>query len=1171
MNQALFAPLVTSGQFQQIMDFIGAGYSPCSVFGVSSARKNHIYSAIASNVKRPILIIVPNHIVANSVVSDIEGMTGRKCHMLDARSVEMHNVQAASKVSEHNRAALLGDMVYGKAKVIVTPIDSLLTPLCPVAEFKKAIFTIKVGDVISPMDIAKKLTWSLYRRESRVEQVGQFAIRGDIIDIFPVGMENPIRIELFGDDVESIRYFDENTQRSESKIDEAVIYPAMEMPLDVKAMERGARAIKQSSKNAQKLLDSKSKDEDVQGFSGSKSDIRKKYVENIDKLAQNGYFEGMENHMRMFYPNACSIEEYLDDPIIIFDEISDVKHRVDDVNAEYDALYGDMFKNGQALSELKDLLYDFGSLIDNFSKAFTLTTTAFTTDTLLDYSRSVVFHGSEAMIYRGQFDMLGNDIRRWRREKYKIAILVGTADRIDRVHSILGQYSISATPLKEDRALYDGEVALVPLYAARGFIYTDEKFVVLTENELFGRSKSRKKKKKRSRAGDAVLNDIKPGDYVVHESHGIGKYDGITRLETLGNQRDYMKLSYLGGDLLYVPTEQMDRVQKYIGSNEAKPKLTRLGGKSWERARQKAKGAVEDMTEDLIELYAKRNAVKGYRYSMDGEWQRQFEDSFPYQETPDQLTCISEIKDDMQSPQVMDRLLCGDVGYGKTEVALRAAFKAIMDKKQVAILCPTTILCHQHYLTICERFKDFPIEKRELSRFVSATNQRDTIAKLKSGKIDVVVGTHRLLSNDIAFKDLGLLVIDEEQRFGVAHKEKIKQLRVGVDVLTMTATPIPRTLHMSLSGIRDISMIETPPEERFPVQTFVTEYSDELIKGAIERETSRGGQVYFLYNRVQSIEIMQRKLQQILPTVRIAIAHGQMPSNQLENVMLDFINGEYDVMLCTTIIENGLDISNANTLIVYDTDRFGLSQLYQLRGRVGRSNRISYAYLTWRENNVLTEMATKRLEAISQFTEFGSGLKIAMRDLEIRGAGSLLGAKQHGHMAAVGYGLYCKLIEEAVAKIKGEETDVITTEVTLNLQVDAFIPDNYIEDPQDRLDMYRAISFISSIKDKNDIINDMTDRFGKVPQSVKNLMNVSYLKYQCSRAQIKMVSQRTDKYVLRLEDETTLDMMALVKYLAKNGARFSGQDNPQIFLPTSDKGIEQLIEFVLGIVQLVKN
>ncbi len=738
------------------------------------------------------------------------------------------------------------------------------------------------------------------------------------------------------------------------------------MPLDMKALQRGAKAMKQSAQDAQKLAAKKIND--IEGFHQNKTDIIKQYAGNIEKIVQSGYFEGMENHMSFFYEDACTIDKYLVNPIIIFDEINDIKVRIEDINKEYEALYKDMFKNGLALNELKNLLYDFDELIDNFNKSFILTTTAFTADKLLDYARSISLQGSEAMVYRGQFDMLSNDIKTWRREKYKTAILVGTPSRIDRVHEILQQYFITATPLNSDRLIKAGEVALIPLYCSKGFIYSAEKFVVLTENELFGRSKSHRKKTRKKHAGEAVLNDIKIGDYVVHESHGIGKYKGITRLETLGNLRDYLKIAYLGGDLLYVPTEQMDRIQKYIGANEGKVKLTRLGGKSWEREKKKAKGAIADMTDDLIKLYAQRSAIPGFRYAMDGEWQRQFEESFIYQETPDQITSINEIKEDMQSPEVMDRLLCGDVGYGKTEVALRVAFKAIMDKKQVAILCPTTILCHQHYVTICERFNDFPIEKRELSRFISKAVQKDTLSRLKSGKVDIVVGTHRLLSDDIAFKDLGLLIIDEEQRFGVSHKEKIKKLRVGVDVLTMTATPIPRTLHMSLSGIRDISMIETPPEDRFPVQTFVIEYDADMIKGAIQREISRGGQVFFVYNRVQSIEMMQQKIQKLMPNLKIAIAHGQMLNKTLENVIFDFIERKYDVLLCTTIIENGLDMPNVNTLIVYDTDRFGLSQLYQLRGRVGRSNRLSYAYLTWRPNNVLSETARLRINAIEQFT-----------------------------------------------------------------------------------------------------------------------------------------------------------------------------------------------------------
>jgi transcription-repair coupling factor (superfamily II helicase) len=1165
MEKALFAPLTQSGQFQRLTDFIRGGKSPCSVFGVPQTKKAHIYSALMLTHARPLLIVTPNHITASKTASDIEGMTGIKCHVLPQRSVEMHTVQAASKSAEHSRSAMLGDIVLGRAQIVIAPIDAVLTPLCPKGVYKKAMLTIARGDVISPKDIAQRLTWSLYRRESRVEQEGQFAVRGDIVDIFPVGHEHPVRIELFGDDVESVKIFDENTQHSITDAGSVTIYPAIEMPLDMDSMQRGISAMNEAAKKAYKR--GKSKKTEL-GYTKTDDKIVRRYAENTDKLLQFGYFEGMENHMRFFYPDAVPIHKYLDGPIIIFDEIRDINARIDDVHKEYDALYGEMFETGEALYELRRLLYSFDDIKEAANKNFVLTTTAFTADSLLDYSRTLAFAGTEAMVYRGQFDMLSRDVKTWRREKYRVAILVGSGSRVEGVRETLAQYQITATPLATDREIITGEVALLPLYASRGFTYADEKFIVLTENELFGRTKSRKASGRRRRAGDSVLNDIKRGDYVVHEANGIGKFDGVVRLDTLGKSRDYLKLLYMGGDVLYVPTEQMDRVQKYIGAGEGTPKLTRLGGKSWERARQRAKGAVADMTEDLIELYAKRSAVQGYRYSPDGEWQRQFEESFEYQETPDQLSCIEEIKDDMQSGKVMDRLLCGDVGYGKTEVALRAAFKAVMDKKQVALLCPTTILCHQHYMTICERFADFPVEKRELSRFVTAAEQKDTIEKLKTGKVDIVVGTHRLLSEDVNFKDLGLLIIDEEQRFGVTHKEKIKKLRVGVDVLTMTATPIPRTLHMSLSGIRDISMIETPPEERFPVQTFVTEYEEDMIRGAIERELSRGGQIYFVYNRVQTIDMMKRKLLELMPRLRVAVGHGQMPGTALENVMLDFLDKKYDVLLATTIIENGIDIPNVNTLIVYDTDRFGLSQLYQLRGRVGRSNRLSYAYLTWRPSNILSDTARQRLEAISQFTEFGSGLKIAMRDLEIRGAGSILGGQQHGHMTAVGYGLYCKLIDEAVRTIKGEEIEETSADVTLNVLVDAFIPDDYIEDAQDRMDAYRAISIITSLKDKTETLADMEERFGKPPLSVRNLTDVAYLKHKSAQAGIKMISERSDRYVIRLEDGVNLDMAGLIKLIDRSGARFSGQDSTQIFLPMQRRGLNGLIDFVMDMIKL---
>ena len=631
MKKALFAPLTESGQFQRLKDFVRGGNSPCSVFNVPQSKKSHIFSAVATEFKRPIVIITPNHITASKTASDIEGMTGIKCHVMPQRSVEMHSVQAASKAAEHARSYVLGEMVQNKTRVVIAPIDAYLTPVCPKEAYSAAIFTVKAGSAISPKEIAQRLSWSLYRRESRVEQEGQFAVRGDIVDIFPIGHEHPIRIELFGDDIESVKIFDENTQHSISALEEITIYPAIEMPLDMQAMERGAAAMKDA---AQKAYKKSQKAHTELGYNKTDDKIVRKYAQNTDKLLQLGYFEGMENHMRLFYPDAVTPDKYLDSPIIIFDEVRDIKNRIEDVHKEYDALYGEMFERGEALGELGRLLLTFDDVAQAVSKGFVLSSTAFTADNILNYSRTLTFPGSDAMIYRGQFDMLSRDIKNWRRDKFKVAVLVGTPSRVEGVRETLAQYQITATPLKADRELMAGEVALLPLYTSKGFTYSAEKFIVLTENELFGRTKSHKTKSRRRRAGDSVLNDIKRGDYVVHESNGIGKFDGVVRLETLGKLRDYLKLLYMGGDVLYVPTEQMDRVQKYIGAGEGKPKLTRLGGKSWERARQKAKGAVADMTDELIELYAQRSAVQGYRYAPDGEWQRQFEESFEYQETP---------------------------------------------------------------------------------------------------------------------------------------------------------------------------------------------------------------------------------------------------------------------------------------------------------------------------------------------------------------------------------------------------------------------------------------------------------------------------------------------------------------------------------------------------------
>ena len=719
-------------------------------------------------------------------------------------------------------------------------------------------------------------------------------------------------------------------------------------------------------------------------------------------------------------------------------------------------------------------------------------------------------------------------------------------------------------------ALEKGVPVILPGAITRGFIWPQLKFAVVSEGDLFGVGKQKTHAIARTGNKMAAFTDLNVGDYVVHENHGIGQYMGTVRLSSEGKLRDFLHIRYQGTDKLYVPTDQMDRVQKYIGSEGEAPKLNRLSGGEWQKQKAKVKSSIKEIAGDLIKLYAERKAVKGYAFSPDTPWQREFEDAFPFEETPDQLTAIAEIKKDMEKPQVMDRLLCGDVGYGKTEVALRAIFKCVMDGKQAALLAPTTILVQQHYATMLNRFHDFPIHVDTLSRFKTAAEQKQTIENLKSGKLDVIICTHRLLIKDIEFKDLGLLVVDEEQRFGVGHKEAIKQYKKSIDVLTLSATPIPRTLHMSMVGIRDMSLLQSPPEERYPVQTYVVEYSDGLVRDAILRELGRGGQVYVLHNRVQTIDMMYQRLKKLVPEARIAVGHGQMREHQLEDVMLDFYEGKFDVLLCTTIIEAGLDVPRANTLIVCDSDHFGLSQLYQLRGRVGRSNRLAYAYLTVNPSKILTQDAEKRLNAIREFTEFGSGFRVAMRDLEIRGTGNLLGAEQSGHMAAVGYDLYVKMIEETVHEMRGDvgQGDIQTR---VEVKADAYLPAEYVSSDVMRMEMYKKIAGIDGPEARDDLIEELIDRFGDPTRPVINLIDIAQLKSLCGRLGIDMVSGRGNALVMRFSMLADLDIVTLLKALEpyKSCLRFTPSNPPTITYAEPGKKQEQLLKGAVEVMQRV--
>ena len=787
----------------------------------------------------------------------------------------------------------------------------------------------------------------------------------------------------------------------------------------------------------------------------------------------------------------------MDGYTFVIDDLKRCEGKLESIYYEFNENYLAFLQRGDILPSQNKLLIDKDELLVNLEKSNVITLNTFENKTDILYPRkNIEFKQITSNSYNGQLDLLIEDIKSRKENGYRTLILAGTRTRGERLVKTLRDRDVESVYKDDVDSIELGQVVVTFGNLVKGFEYPDLKICVISDKEVFGEAKKSLPKKSSKKKGVGKITsfaELKPGDYVVHANHGIGVFKGIKQIEIAGNTRDYLDIVYDKGDKLYVPVDQLDLVQKYIGSEGKSPKINKLGGNEWQKAKAKVRKSINEIAEDLVKLYAARAALKGYKYSKDTEWQRQFEDEFPYEETPDQLSSLEEIKHDMESDKPMDRLLCGDVGYGKTEVAIRAAFKAVMDGKQVAFLVPTTILAEQHYKNLVKRFSDFPVKIDMISRFRTAKQQKATLQALKEGNVDILIGTHRLVSKDIVFKDLGLLIVDEEQRFGVAQKEKIKSIKKNVDVLTLSATPIPRTLHMSLTGVRDISVIETPPEERFPIQTYVVEQNDQLIRDAILREVARDGQVYFVYNRVESIQGMAKYISELVPECKVGIIHGQMTEKELESEMIKFMQREYDVLVCTTIIETGIDIQNVNTMIVNNADKMGLSQLYQLRGRVGRSNKIAYAYFMYTKDKVLTEVAEKRLKALKDFTELGSGFKIAMRDLEIRGAGNMMGSSQHGHMAAIGYDLYCRMLEDTVKLIKGEiEQEPIET--TVDIKVDAYIPSSYIEDEIQKIEVYKKIAAIENMDDYKDIKDELEDRYSSIPEAVYNLMDIAYVK-----------------------------------------------------------------------------
>lgn len=1028
-----------------------------------------------------------------------------------------YNMEALSHEVTNSRIEVMDKLIKKEKISVVASIKSIVNKIMSKNSYIKNTFFLEIGKSYDLEDIIEKLVCIGYERVSLIESKDQFSLRGGILDIYPSYSNNPYRMEFFDDEVDSIREFDVKTQRSLDNVDKISIVPTKEIVLDKEEKESTLKNLKiELEKDIVK----------------SNDDLRIKIKRHIEKLENDIEIKNLDFLIPYMNLKLENILDYLDEKSLII--ISD-RVRVEEELKSYFEGHNLYLEQLMVDSELtKDHLrvsFNKNEIVNFISRRKTI----FVRDIINTKSEFII--DKEVEIKTRTVPNFQSQIKTfvsWLKEEVelnkKIFIFGETKEKTKLIGELLEEKNIKKYTL-EDRINKDIDIALVDEKIDEGIEFLKEAVIFVSHKNIFGTrvTKRKRKKNKYSKKIDSFV-DLKIGDFVVHESHGIGKYIGIEQINVEKIKKDYIVIQYLGEDKLYIPVNQMNLVQKYIGSDNYSPKLNRLNSLDWQKSKLKVKSQIEDMAKELIKLYATRESIDGFKYSKDTLWQKEFEDSFPYEETEDQLRSVEEIKFDMENIKPMDRLLCGDVGYGKTEVAIRAMFKAVSDSKQVLFLVPTTILAQQHYNTIKNRVNRFPIIVESLSRFKSMKEQKEILEKLKIGEIDILVGTHKVLSDKVKYKDLGLMIVDEEQRFGVKQKEKIKSIKNDVDVLTLTATPIPRTLHMSLSGIRSMSILEEPPEERLPIQTYVVEYNDSLIKNAIDREVARGGQVYFLYNKVKTIEEFTTRVRSLVPNAKVSYAHGQMGEKNLESTMMDFYNKKIDVLVCTTIIETGLDIENVNTIIVYDSDKMGLSQLYQLRGRVGRSSRIAYAYFTYEKNKVLTEVSEKRLKAIKEFTEFGSGFKVAMRDLEIRGAGNLLGSSQHGQMATIGYELYVKYLENAINRIKGKEVEE-NIDTVIEANISGFISEEYIEDELQKLEIYKKISEVSNKEEKMDLIEEMIDRYGDVSKDIENLIDISIIKTLAGKNHIVSIKEQKDSIAFKLDREESINKINLKELL----------------------------------------
>ena len=1107
--ETLFAPLGELEEYDQLIRGIKQGEFPVQLIGCMDTQESHMIYGTGRD-KRIRLVITHNEVRAKELVEDLK-LYDHDVMYYPAKDFIFYSADVHGQAIVKERLKVIKRLLEKEPLTVVTTLDGGMDYCLPFERYQENRIHVAEEEILDLEEFKKNLVAIGYENTGQVQKEGEFSVRGGIIDVFPLTEECPYRIELWGDEVDGIRRIDVESQRSVETVSEIEIYPATEIFLEEDRILEGMHRMEEEMQTCVRRFEDEGKKEEASRLRQSVANFRETYE------VYHGLVN-LESYVSYFTKNVSSFFDYFkgEDVCVYLDEPARCIEKGEAVEYEFRESMVSRLEKGYILPGQMEVLFSLPVLLKKLSELPLLLMTALDMKVKeFNVRHKYNFQIQAAPSYNNNFSLLAKDILRLKKNGYRVLVLSASGTRAERLCQDLQDYEIPAFYSRDlSHELLPGEVMIGKGTLRKGFEYPNLRFVVMTEGDIFGGVKKKRKKRVKRYEGAAIhsFNDLKIGDYVVHENHGLGIYEGIEKIEVDHITKDYLKVAYAGGSNLYIPATSLEVLQKYAGRDAAKvPKLNKLNSPEWKKTKTRVKGAVKEIAQELVDLYAKRQAKQGHAFEKDTVWQREFEEVFPYEETEDQLHAIEDTKKDMESIKAMDRLICGDVGYGKTEIAIRAAFKAVMDGKQVAVLVPTTILAGQHYNTFVQRMRDYSVEVGMLSRLRTPKENRETVEKLRKGAIDIVIGTHRLLAKDVVYKDLGLLIVDEEQRFGVTHKEKLKQLKNDIDVLTLTATPIPRTLHMSLVGIRDMSVLEEPPVDRMPIQTFVMEKNDEIVREAILRELGRGGQVYYVYNRVANMDIIAGEVQKLVPEAIVAYAHGQMNERELERTMFAFVNGEIDVLVSTTIVETGLDIPNVNTIIIDEADKLGLSQLYQLRGRVGRSNRTAYAFLMYKRDKMLKEVAEKRLAAIKEFTELGSGFKISMRDLEIRGAGNLLGARQHGHMEAVGYDLYCKMLNEAVKRLKGEKVENDEFETNIDLKMDAFIPADYIPNEFQKLDVYKRIAEIETEPERDDMVDELIDRFGEPPQSVCNLLEIALLKAKAHDAYITAIVEKANQ------------------------------------------------------------